>query len=269
MTDTTVTYASPATDRFQIGQVISQTFAVLGRKLPILLFLGVICLVIPPVLGGTLALSTHGADRPVTSFWEAAIDSQEVGNANPLNSLISIVSYVATLYYQVCAMQIVIADLTRSEPKRDQFGLAWRRILPYFGVLIVMGLAIVLGAVLLIVPGIMIAVALSVAMPVIVWEPGRGVMGAIQRSRDLTRGNRWRIFLLGLLYYIALALIFGVSALLEIALHLPADIWLISVGVLLAAGSTLLTTAGIAALYAELRKAKEGGSATEVAAAFS
>lgn len=52
---------------------------------------------------------------------------------------------------------------------------------------------IVLGAVFLIVPGIILFTRWSVALPAATVE-GTGILTSLARSRDLTRGRRWRVF---------------------------------------------------------------------------
>lgn len=263
--------ASPAAERFQMGDVVSQTFAVLGRRLPILLLLALICLVLPPLLSGVLEISSYDFSRSATSFIDALRGASAArGQVNPLINLpLSILSFVGTLYFQITTTQLVVADLAGDRPEKNRFTLAWQRLLPFFGVLLLVSLATMAGGILLVVPGIMIAVAFAVALPVIVLEPERGVMGALRRSRDLTRGNRWRIFLLSMLCFVASAMLVAVSVLLEISLHLPIAVWGLTVGLLVSVVVSSVTAVGVAVLYFDLRKAKDGGVASDLAAAFS
>ena len=57
---------------------------------------------------------------------------------------------------------------------------------------LVVGILTFLGAILFIVPGIIIALALWLALPAMIFE-GKDVSESLQRSRDLTRDNRWRL----------------------------------------------------------------------------
>jgi hypothetical protein len=54
-------------------------------------------------------------------------------------------------------------------------------------------IGIVLGTVLLIVPGIILFTMWSVALPANTVER-TGILGSLARSRELTRGRRWRVF---------------------------------------------------------------------------
>jgi uncharacterized membrane protein len=74
---------------------------------------------------------------------------------------------------------------------------AYRAVFRHLGKLIgayfLAGVAFLCGYILLIIPGILIVMALSLTGLVVIVED-LAPMAAIQRSRDLTRGYRWRIF---------------------------------------------------------------------------
>ena len=82
-------------------------------------------------------------------------------------------------------------------------------LVDYFLLSLVVGILTFLGTILFIVPGIMIALALWLAPLAMIFE-GKDVGESLQRSRDLTRNNRWR--LLGL--YVLSALLFIPASLL-------------------------------------------------------
>jgi hypothetical protein len=90
-------------------------------------------------------------------------------------------------------------------------------LLGYFLLSLIVGILTVLGAILFIVPGIIIALALWLALPAMIFE-GKDVSESLQRSRDLTRDNRWR--LLGL--YVLSGLLFIPASLLT-SLPLESD----------------------------------------------
>ena len=90
-------------------------------------------------------------------------------------------------------------------------------LVSYFLLTLVVGIFTFLGTILFIVPGIMIALALGMAPMAMIFE-GKDVGGALQRSRDLTRNNRWR--LLGV--YILSGLLFLPASLLT-SLPLESD----------------------------------------------
>ena len=146
-------------------------------------------------------------------------------------------------------------------------------VFPVAGVAIVTGLAIWLGFVFLIVPGVIVLVMLWVAVPVAVVERP-GVFRSLGRSRELTKGNRWRVF--GLIVVIGVAVIalflvflvfmssIGFAMLFDpnLTIVVTLIVWLLT-AFISALGSVL-----IAVSYHDLRIAKEGASAEEIAAVF-
>lgn len=162
-------------------------------------------------------------------------------------------------------------------------------LLPVIAVGILVSLAISLAALIFIIPGIVVpplglfttplgivaaifvAVMLSVAIPVAVVERP-GIDASLFRSRELTKGNRGKVF--GL--YIILFLINLAVAYVEAVL---ADTGLLTVGSLSAvlpaivdtlvqAFSSVLFAVAIAVVYHDLRIAKEGANVDEIAAVF-
>jgi hypothetical protein len=150
--------------------------------------------------------------------------------------------------------------------------LALRLVLPILGLSLCVGLLLVIGFMCLVVPGIMIWCALSVAVPSLV-EERSGVFGSIGRSRALTRGSRFQIFLLGALFWIFSVVISGILGVIT-----GVSMWGAAVmpDPLLAGASNgiatsltaLISTVLIAALYVELREVKEGTSAGDLAEVF-
>jgi hypothetical protein len=115
------------------------------------------------------------------------------------------------------ALRFTIAQYKLADASADGRTLKFMDILrdprpglvDYFLLSLVVGILTFLGAILFIVPGIIIALALWLAPLAMIFE-GRDVSGSLQRSRDLTRNNRWR--LLGL--YVLSALMFLPASLL-------------------------------------------------------
>jgi hypothetical protein len=170
-----------------------------------------------------------------------------------------------SLYLQAAVVGVVAAETEgRASPP---WAAAWRHILPLFGIFIVVYVACCVASILLIVPGIILGLAFSVAGPVRVAE-GRGVFGSIQRSRDLTRGLRWKILLIMILFFIAEVLVSVIVGVIKVVLHVPTEIWAISVTPAVAMVLALVRTVGLAVIYTGLRAAKEGGGAVQVAEAF-
>ena len=75
------------------------------------------------------------------------------------------------------------------------------KFLPVFLTSLLVWIFVILGLILLVVPGVFLAVMLTVSTAACILED-RPPMEALKRSRELTRGNRWR--LLGLVLILAL-----------------------------------------------------------------
>jgi len=76
---------------------------------------------------------------------------------------------------------------------------------------LVVGLGVGVGVLLLVVPGIIFTMMWSLAVPVTVLED-RGIIDSISRSSELTKGSRWRIFVVWILFIV---LSFAVGFLIE------------------------------------------------------
>jgi hypothetical protein len=121
--------------------------------------------------------------------------------------------------------------------------------------------------ILLIVPGVIAYVALVVSVPALVQER-LGILGSIDRSRELTKGSRWPIFLLVVLGALAFgALSFALSA---IGGMIPgAPLWGPAIADGLAGAIFAILSASMtSALYIELRAVREGGLTDDIAAIF-
>ncbi|WP_007026465.1 hypothetical protein [Saccharomonospora iraqiensis] len=67
------------------------------------------------------------------------------------------------------------------------------RLLPLFGLTVLVTLAVSVASLFFVLPGVWLYVLLSLATPALVLERGR-VGQALGRSRDLVRGSWWRVF---------------------------------------------------------------------------
>ncbi|WP_165187584.1 hypothetical protein [Caulobacter soli] len=265
MTDTTVTR------RFEIGRVISGTFSVIGRNFGTFALLALILGGLPNLLLSLVQISFVGHQQV---FSPQAIVGSVVG---------LVVMIVAAFVLQAAIVHATVADLNgRRVVLGESLKVGLRNWLPLVGLAILMTLGLMVGFVLLIVPGIILAVMWSVTVPAKVVEK-IGVMAAFQRSRDLTRGRRWAIFGLFVLYVIAVWIVEAaiMAAFMPFVLSKGASapeamagfnssINLVSMvaSPLIATISTLVTTAGGATLYSELRGTREGVGPEALASVF-
>jgi hypothetical protein len=245
------------TGKLEIGRVISETFAVLGRNFSTFAVLAVILVGIPAISVGFLQMN----------FLKA-------GSLFSLSTVLGgIVAAVASLILQGAIIYATISDMNgRRASVPESLGVGLRSALPVLGVGIVMYLGIMAGTVLLIVPGLMLMTAWIVCVPVVIAE--RGSLGRVfGRSAALTKGNRWRILGLALLFFVAIIIVEAVTGMLGNASRLAAGggiprLQALITAPLLSVASTLLGAIGIATMYAELRRLKDGVGPEGLAAIF-
>jgi hypothetical protein len=140
-------------------------------------------------------------------------------------------------------------------------------LLPMIGLTIVSGVAIGFALLFLIVPGIILYVMWIVAVPVLV-EERRGIFGSLSRSFELTRGSRWHIFGLLVIFIILSTVISAVLGLLNMGVALQSPLLFAGTSAIAAAISGLVMSAMLASLYFELRTVKEGATIDSLAEIF-
>ena len=251
-------------EKLDIGRVIQTTLAIVGRNFGLLAGLSGLMIVIPYAL--VLAAMIPFAGSFMTGGAPAAMAS-----LFPLILGILLVFALIWAAFQAAAMHVAITDLNGARPNfGTSLGVGVRNALPVIAVVILAMLAVWAGLILLIVPGIMIAIAFILAVPARVVEKA-GVFQSFSRSRALTRNNRWRIFALLFVYMITVWVLELVIASLTGGFA-PTNMGLIVLrglmGLVVSFVGGMVTTTGIATLYFELRRIKEGVGPSELAAVF-
>ena len=266
MTDTTA-----GSRRFEIGRVISGTFGVIGRNFVPFALMALLLGGLPNLLMGLFQLRFAAGAATFELGW--------VGGS----ILGALAMLAAAFVLQAAIVHATVADLNgRPVVLRDSLRAGLRHCLPLIGLAILTGLGLAVGFMLLIVPGLMLMVAWSAAVPAKVVEK-IGVLEAFTRSRDLTRGRRWPIFGLFVLYAIAAAILNalilaaftpfalgkGLSAGQSVTSGADAlNLIQLVADPLVATITTLVSTAGLATLYFELRGAREGVGPEALASVF-
>jgi hypothetical protein len=248
--------AATTTDRpaIDIGRVIRRGFTVVGRN-----FLPMTALVL--VLGAAPQIA-------IRYQWLIDMRAGLSFFASPYGWTSFAVGMVVGSLVHATLVHVSLRDLRGQAPDiADSLVESLKLILPLIGIGLMTMFIVAIGAVLLIVPGVIAYLALIVAVPVLIQER-LGVMASLQRSMDLTRGLRGWIFLLVLLAaaaFTAFSLALGSIA----AAIGGAGLWGQAIqdelgGALL----SILMAPMLSALYIELRTAKEGPIADEVASVF-
>ncbi len=246
-----------STGQLDIGRVIQLMFGVLGRNFVTFLVLALALVGLPSLLVGIAQLNFLKAGDPFS--WQTSVSG--------------IISGLGALILQATLIYGAVTDLNgRHATVADCLSIGLRSFLPLIAIGIMFYLAIFFGTILLIVPGLMIATAWCLCIPVFVVEHP-GLLASFGRSAELTRGNRWRVFAVFVLYIVALLiieLVFGVvnSAMRVAGGGSPTAIVALVVNPLLYVANALIGSTGISVLYVELRRVRDGVGAEGLAAIF-
>jgi hypothetical protein len=256
-----MTAAAALDQKLSIGDVIGDVFRIIGRNAVTFIGLALVLTAIPSALVGYFSaqLTVPGATPSIGQ-------SLQMAWAIP-------VLLVGNLILQAALMHGAVADMTGRQASLGAcLATGLRKFLPLLGLSIVMGVALMFGFILLLVPGIMMACAWAVAGPVLIAEGG--VFRALGRSAELTRGNRWRIFGLFLIYGVAAFVIQMVLTMLIVGVAArgsPQGVVFLTntvVSPIISLISGVIVTTGGAVLYATLRRLREGVGVDALASIF-
>lgn len=243
-------YAASRTDvfaptEFRIGQVLSKTLAVFFQN--IVLF----SLIAGAVSLPAIIYSEFVSPNPQTQGAAALIGFALAFFLAPLGT--AIILHAA--FQSMRGRPVRLAESTSR-------GLA--RFLSLLGVMILQTLGVGLGMILLIVPGLILMVMWYVAVPATVVEQ-IGPVSSLGRSRQLTKGFRWKLF--GLLLLALLLSAIGGGAIAFVTYYGSHTIQAVTQAIwsgLSGGFSSVL----IAVTYYYLRVAKEGVDIDQIAAVF-
>jgi hypothetical protein len=267
-----MTYVRERTEKFDLGRVVSRTVSVTLDNLAPFSAIALVTTGVPVALVEMLRLGSLAHVDATSAF--ASMFS--------LTALIAaLVSYVAKAF---CYAFLISSALAALDGRRQAYGAQLRAglavVLPVIGIEIVSGIAIGAASLLFIIPGLMVACRLSVVLPAAVAER-TGVFSALARSGVLTKGHRWSIFGVLALYFVALIIIGAIISLIVGPLFFggigksylttegsPLSFVGVIITALVSAAYTMVSSVGLAALYAELRLVKEGPKTESLAEVF-
>jgi uncharacterized membrane protein len=196
-----------------------------------------------------------------------------VMESSPIKAFAAIPIFITTLIRLACssfASAAIIYGVVQELRGRgfafsDSLRIGFGRLGAVIGLSLLVGILVTLAAILLLVPGIIVWCVYAVAVPVCVVE-SLGARTSMTRSSFLTKGNRWRIF--------------GIFALIFIAsLVIGAPVGFIAAttgGIRFAQVASFLIEALFGAfnavvvgvLYYQLRVAREGADIEKIASVF-
>ena len=238
----------------RVGDVIGETASFIRTEWRTLLVL-----VAPAVLAGIVNLigvESAGLRQKPDQIFKS--DYATVG------SLLGILSFV--IGHWIAATVLAFA-LDRRAGRQTGIGMAFRRglhlFLPLLAVRFLVYVASWLGLAFFFVPGVMLYTLFYVADAAYV-EERPGISGALSRSRVLTRGSRWRVFFVLLMVF---CLLISISLTTD-ALHQYHFLVELGFGIVSSILLYILSPVLTAMLFRQLRAAREGGTADEIAAVF-
>ena len=245
--------------QFEVGKVLSRAIQItLSKFVPLVT---IALMIYGPVIV-LMALVTAGGGTETVAI--APGQEMTIPRTNfAAQGFVTILAILAQFIVTAALTYAVFQSLRRREIQvSDSIKEGFKRALPVLAVSILVGLCIGLGAMLFVVPGLILMCVLYVAVPAVVVERP-GVIGAMSRSAELTKGNRWSIFVLVLVFMglgLLIQLLFG-------SLALSGFIGMIIVQLITMVLSLFGSVSQVVA-YHDLRTAKEGISTDEIAAVF-
>jgi MFS family permease len=246
---------------FRIGQVFSRAWSVFsGNFLKFMVVTGIASL--PPLL-----IPQPSPATPENPF----------GGVGLTFFLVMFLTIVLGMLSQAIVLYGAFQDMRgRPVSLADCLKVGLHRFFPIVGLALSEGVAVMLASMLLIVPGMILYMMWFVATPVCVVEQ-LGPFRSLGRSRELTKGHRWKLFGLMLVILIP-ALIVG--AILGVVIAILGTGGFLSMSTALATPLgqvvNLIWSAAWSAFYAvmvvvtyhDLRVAREGIDTEQIAAVF-
>lgn len=234
--------------RFEIGRVISRTFGLFGAGIGRLTLAVLIVIQLLGVIfqfrilqGSSIALFENGL----------------VVFALGVPLFLAFIAFYI-LFSAMVTRGAIHELIGRDVSWQDELSAATRKFLPLIGLAILQGLAIFVGFLFLVIPGIILAVIWCVTQQTLLVE-NRPVMDTFQRSRDLTRGYRWHIVGLYVVYVIGAIILGVILGIVQAVMGALAGTIAASVIAGITQGiNASVALLGSAALYVELRQAKDG-----------
>jgi uncharacterized membrane protein len=252
MTDASLS-ARFAEGDFRVGRVLNRTSSVLSRN-----FLPFFIVTAIANLPGAL-LAKFAADQATTSPDAMFQNLGLIVLALVLTAMLNALCQAIVLYGAFQDMRGRPVNLVESL----QVGL--RRFLPILLLVFVAYLLITLASMLLIVPGLILLTMWFVATPACVVER-TGPIRSLGRSRQLTKGHRWKLFGLILLVVLLGSIVIGI---INVVLEFAAGPTLALIGGLVLNGIWgAFYAIAVVVTYHDLRVAKEGTNVEQIAAVF-
>ncbi|WP_114951509.1 YciC family protein [Sphingosinicella terrae] len=180
-------------------------------------------------------------------------------NGSPLGAALLLAGLLLAFYLFVALLRDSLALLGDDRPRfRDGLVEAWAWMPRALALQIVTSFFVLAGFVVLIVPGIIAYVMLFLALPAMIGER-LGMRASLRRSRELSRGARWPLFLLALLLFLGPEVLrWLLGRILLLVLPSSPVAATAATEAVTAAVASMVGAPLVAAAFVELRTAKEG-----------
>jgi len=236
---------------FHVGRVLSRAVSVLSRRfLPFCIVTFVAFL--PLILVSRVSMS-------------GGIDPDQTLIILGLSFALAMAQMMISTFTSAVILHGAFQDI-RNRPVNvvESLKVGLRRFLPLLGLAFLAALLVVLGFALFIIPGLILYTMWFVAVAACIVER-TGPWTSMRRSRELTKGHRWKIFGVALL----LILLSLINRVLRLVLVSAGGETLALIGTIIwIAISYAFASVVIAVTYYELRAAKEGIDIEQVASVF-
>jgi hypothetical protein len=251
---------------FDIGKIFNRTFGTIRNNFVAFCLASFLIVGLPQLIIGLLPIFIDVFDANRTNF-DAMMAVFVI-----LGVISMIVIVVLQFILQGAIVHASISDFNGQRVSfKDSVAAARKHIWPLIGFAILATLGIMGGLLLLLIPGIILMLMWAVGIPALVMED-TGVSNAFARSSFLTSGYKWWILLLMLIFAVISGIIGAVGAVFTAPLGgglqdvimgggTPTSFYfLVSavINALVQMFSSMVSAAGTAALYYELRIIKEG-----------
>jgi hypothetical protein len=251
-----------------VGGVWGKAFSVYGRNFIKLI---IIAAIFRAPLIAIQGVAIFGPTYQPTAAEGVAAEAPGFGFLEFGGLALLLLSVIVILVAPAAIVYAVFQSLRGRSPSiSNSIVVALSRMLPILGVTVLSFLAILLGSLLFVIPGLIIITVLFVAVPPVVVEKA-GVGEAIGRSTELTKGRRWAIFGIFVVWYIlylisrqVVMLIFGII----VGFGAQSLLLFFAIQQLLDVALTALLAVLVSTVYHDLRIEKEGMDTEALAAVF-
>lgn len=117
-----------------------------------------------------------------------------------VNVVVSIALWFVQLVFSIGLIVISLKYVDAKKPKIEDLWQHYRFFLNYFLGSLLYGLIVLVGLILLVVPGVIWAIKFHFYEYFIV-DKKMGPLEALSASGKITKGNKWNLFLLGLIFF--------------------------------------------------------------------